>query len=94
MKWRLLPRAVRDLEQIEEYVSRDNPGAAASVANRLVQSFHLLARSPDVGRPTARAGVREWSVPGLPYVVPYRVGPSGVEILRVWHTRRKSPEFW
>ena len=94
MNWRLLPRAVRDLAEIESFIRRYDPAAAASVASRLAKSFELLSRKPDIGRPLPRTGVREWSVPGLPYIIPYRTGPAGIEILRVWHTRRKAPEFW
>ena len=94
MNWRLLPRAVRDLMEIEAFIRRDDPAAAAAVAVRLAKSFELLARKPDIGRLTPRLGVREWSVPGLPYLIPYRTGPAGIEILRVWHTRRKTPESW
>jgi plasmid stabilization system protein ParE len=31
------------------------------------------------------------SLPGLPYVVPYRIVGSGVRILRVYHTARRWP---
>jgi plasmid stabilization system protein ParE len=44
---------------------------------------------PAMGRPGRVAGTRELVIPGKPYVVPYRVKESVIEILRVFHTARK-----
>jgi toxin ParE1/3/4 len=37
-------------------------------------------------------GTLELVVPGLPYIVPYRVKGKEVQILSVFHTARKWPE--
>ncbi len=94
MKLRLLPRAARDLAEIRTYIATDDPDAAAAVATALRKSLALIAERPDIGRPGATPDIREWSVPRLPYVVPYRVRGDHVEILRVWHTRRNRPSEW
>lgn len=94
MKRRLLARAVHDLMAIEAYVAAENPQAAGAVAARLKKSLDLITARPEVGRPTHRPDVREWSVPGMPYVIPYRIQPDCVEILRVFHVRRKRPDQW
>ena len=39
------------------------------------------------------AGTRELVIPGLPYLVIYRVHADQVEILRVFHTARDWPEL-
>lgn len=93
MKFRLLPRAVRDLEEVHKFIEIDDPSAAAKVVERLIQSFELLAKRPEVGRPIAGRPVREWSVPGLPYLIPYVIRED-IVILRVYHTRRKRPKRW
>ena len=94
MRIRLLRRATRDLDEIRSYIAADNPRAASEVAKRLAATFNLIASRPEVGRPTKWPGVREWSVPGLPYVIPYRIRPGVIDIFRVWHTSRNRPESW
>lgn len=94
MKRRLLVRAVHDLMEIEAYVAVENPQAAEALAARLRKSLDLITDRPEIGRPTHRADVREWSVPGLPYIIPYRIKSGYVEILRIFHVRRKRPDRW
>jgi plasmid stabilization system protein ParE len=94
VKLLLTPRAVGDLQELRAYIARENPSAASVVGNRLDRMIALIAERPDIGRPTKYPDVREWSVPGLPYVIPYRVRAGTVEILRVWHTRREQPSQW
>jgi toxin ParE1/3/4 len=94
MKRRILARAAQDLREIEAYISADSREAARSVASRLRKSLDLITARPEIGRPTPIPEIREWSVPGLPYVIPYRVRTSHIEILRVWHTSRERPSEW
>jgi plasmid stabilization system protein ParE len=93
MKFRLVPHAIRDLEEIQVFIGAEDPSAAARVVERLVQSFELLSTRPEIGRPIAGRPVREWTVPGLPYLLPYIVRED-IVILRVYHTRRKRPKRW
>lgn len=94
MKWRVLRKAAQDLEDIRSYIAADSDAAAVLVIARLKKSFELIAERPEVGRPTPHLAVREWSVPGLPYVIPYRVRGDIVEVLRVFHTSRQRPSRW
>jgi plasmid stabilization system protein ParE len=90
----LTPAAVIDLVELRAFIARENPDAAAAVARRLIETFRRIADRPSIGRATHRTDVREWSVPGLPYVVPYRLRDGRVEVLRVFHTRRNRPDQW
>jgi toxin ParE1/3/4 len=92
MKQRILAAAARDLAEIEAYISLDK--AAKSVALRLRKAFELITDRPEIGRPTQFSDTREWSVPGLPYIIPYRFRRDRIEILRVWHTSRQRPDIW
>ena len=67
--------AAKDLAEIEAYISLDSPDAAKAVASRLRKAFDLhCLTTRGIGRPTPdRPDIREWSVPGLPYIIPYRV---------------------
>ena len=94
MNRRILARAAKDLAEIEAYISMDSRDAAKAVASRLRKAFDLIASRPEVGRPTPIPGIREWSVPGLPSIIPYRVRSHRIEILRVWHTGRERPSEW
>jgi toxin ParE1/3/4 len=91
---RLLRRAIRDLDEVYAYIAAGDPRAAAGVAKRLAVSLKLIGERPDIGRPTKWTNVREWSVPDLPYVIPYRVRNGVIDILRIWHTSRNRPENW
>ena len=94
MKLKVLSAAREDLKSLRTHIAADNPRAANDVAMHLGRAIQLIVSRPDIGRPTKRSGIREWSVSGLPYVIPYRVKDAEVEILRIWHTRRKRPDEW
>lgn len=94
MKVRLLPAAVRDLREAVAYIALNDPAAAASVSRRIERAVELIAARPDIGRPIDPPGTREWSVPGIPYVIPYRLNGEALEIIRIWHTRRQRLEKW
>jgi toxin ParE1/3/4 len=90
----ITPRASRDLEEIRNYIALDDPSAADKLALRLVKAIELLDAKRSIGRPTPDGKRREWSVPGLPYVIPYRVRDDRVIITRVFHTSRLRPRDW
>ena len=94
MRVRLTKAAVRDLRAIRAYIAADDPVAAQKVAAMLDRSIVLIERRPEIGRPTAVPDIREWSVPGLPYVIPYRIAADAIEIVRVYHTSRQRPKEW
>lgn len=94
MKIRLMKAAIRDLREAQAYIAFDNPTAAKQVVIRLKKAVELIATRPDIGRPSADAKIREWSVPGLPFLIPYRVAGDTLEVIRIWHTSRERPEKW
>ena len=49
MKVEFSPRAIRDLQDILEFVARDNPQAAVRLIDRLEERCQGLARMPAVG---------------------------------------------
>jgi len=85
-------RAVRRLDQVGEYIARDDPGAAARVVTRIVAAVVALAEQPALGRVGRVTGTRELVFADIPYIVPYRVGPDAVEVLTVLHTAQRWPE--
>ncbi len=52
---------------------------------RIRQSVSRLQELPDSGRVGRIAGTRELVVPGLPYILPYRIGKDQIQILAILH---------
>jgi toxin ParE1/3/4 len=92
MKIRWSVRAARDLTSIRDYIAKENPNAAARVAEALLEATVQLERFPQSGRPGRIAGTRELVVPGLPYILFYRIVEDVILIAAVHHTSRKWPK--
>jgi addiction module RelE/StbE family toxin len=88
---RITRRAQRHLDGIADYVGERNPEAARRIGARIREIFDLLAAFPLIGREGVLAGTREMAVPGLPYVVVYRVDNGAVVILGVYHGAQLRP---
>ncbi len=85
--------AIDDLEALRAYISADSPKAAREMALRIVSAVEdLLDAHPEIGRPGRVAGTRELVIAKTPYIVPYRVDPGVVSVLRVFHAARRWPE--
>jgi len=84
--------AVDDLDDIAGYISQNNPEAARRTVRRLWAAVKSLAEQPEMGRPGRVHGTRELVVSDTPFVVPYRVVGSEIEILRVLHGARDWPK--
>jgi toxin ParE1/3/4 len=89
VKW--LQVALANLEAAADYIAEDNPAAAGRFVQEIFRATDLLARNPAMGRPGRVPGTRELVIPNTPYIVPYRVRASAIEILRVFHAARKWP---
>lgn len=88
---RWLKRALRNLKEEADYIAQDDPQAAARIVLRIEAAVALLADHPDLGRAGRVPGTRELVVPQTPYLVPYRVRSKRIDILRVFHGRRRWP---
>ena len=94
IKW--LRKALANLNEEAEYISRDDPAMARAIVQQIHEAVSLLAKNPSLGSPGRIFGTRELVIPDTRYLVPYRVRPrlKRVEVLRVFHTSRKLPEHW
>ena len=84
--------AQRDLIAVADDIAADDPDAALSIIDRIAEAVAKLAEHPRIGRPGRVIGTRELVVPGLPYIVPYRLREDRVQLLRVLHAARKWPQ--
>jgi len=83
-------QAIADLAEIEHYIEQDRPRAARRVAAHLVGSVEHLAEFPQLGKPGPRPGTRDLIIP--PYIISYRIRSECLEILSIWHGRRRRRE--
>ena len=90
IKW--LHEAGNDLVEIRRYTAEDRPSAALQVAERVLDTVTYLRDHPEIGRAGRIPGTRELVIPGLPYIVPYRVKGNEIEILGVLHTGQEWPK--
>lgn len=91
MQVRWLKRALRNLAEEADYIAQDDPQAAARIVVKIEDSVALLAEHPQMGRVGRVPGTRELVVPDTPYLVPYRIRAKRIDILRVFHGRRRWP---
>lgn len=79
--------AARDLDDIIDYIARDDPGAAEKVY-RAIAAAARLGDYPHIGHAGRLPETRELSVTSLPYIIVYEVGRDAVTILAVFHAAR------
>ena len=84
-------KANRNLDEVEAYITQDNPEAAMRVVLKVIRFVEELADSPGLGRPGRIPGTRELVIGGTPFLVPYRVRGEVIEILAVLHGAMKRP---
>ena len=96
MQVRWLATALQNLDQEASFIAKDDPQAARLVVMRIHLAVCLLAENPALGHPGRIHATRELVVPDTRYLVPYRVRPrlDRTEILRVFHSSRKTPRSW
>ena len=84
--------ALRDLDQIQDFIAHDSPIAAYKLATELMsRTDKLLAANPKAGRMGRAQGTRELVMSGTPYIVVYRVRDL-VEVIAVVHGAREWPD--
>lgn len=92
MRIEWLREAGQDLVEIRRFIAVEHPGAAAQVAKRILDTVAYLRDHPGIGRVGRILGTRELVIPGLPYIVPYRVKGAAIEILGVLHAAQEWPK--
>jgi toxin ParE1/3/4 len=85
--------SIHDLISLREHIAKHDPAAAKRVALHILYCVeHLLSEIPQLGVPGRVAGTRELIIPKTPYIVPYRVRGTTIEITRVYRSSRRWPE--
>jgi toxin ParE1/3/4 len=88
MGYRISSLARLDLDDIHDYIARDNPDAAKRWLRKTMDEFSRLAKNPVCGeaRDDIRPGVR--AVSHGNYVIFFRSRDKHLEIARVLHGAR------
>ena len=93
MKIAWSPEAIDDLVSLRAYIAEDNPAAARRTVRHIVESIEqLLPDNSRIGRAGRVPGTRELVIPRPPYIVPYRLQRTTIQILRVYHAARRWPD--
>jgi len=79
--------AYADLDRIYSWIAKDNPRAAASVIDRILDSTELLGRNPHIGHAGRAPGTYEWVVRNTPYIVVYAIDETDdlLMVIAVFH---------
>jgi toxin ParE1/3/4 len=87
MKVVLRDQAYADLDNIFTWIAKDRPRSAHEVIDRILETAERLGSFPHLGHTGQVSGTFEWVVPGLPYIVLYRVVEEDdvVDVVAVVH---------
>jgi toxin ParE1/3/4 len=94
------PQARLDLLQIFIYIGEQNLSAAERFTVAVETDCETLARMPGMGRSRQflrpeLADIRSWPVGGFQdYLIFYRPGPAGIDVLRVIHGARDIDQLF
>jgi plasmid stabilization system protein ParE len=84
MKLTFSVTATRDLVRFREFIRKKDPQAAQKVSSQLKQNIQALAEQPSMGTPVG--GLENFrELVARDYVVRYRLLPSEIVILKIWH---------
>lgn len=85
MTLQFAPRAIQQLADMRDYFGARKPESAELVRGRMLAAIGRLRELPRMGHTGSIEGTRELHVPGLPYVIVYRVDAHGLVVLGVFH---------
>lgn len=84
--------ALRQLEDIQDYIAQHDPRAAYALAQRIHTHVNeQLPEFPQSGREGRVPETRELIIPGTSYIVAYRIGDDAIEVLTVMHGAKLWP---
>jgi len=86
MKLRWNPDVLLGIELYYRYKAKCDRTAAKTFLVGIAEAAGRLLFLPTSGRPCGKKGLRFWTVPGVPYIIVYRVRDEMVDILRMIYT--------
>jgi toxin ParE1/3/4 len=93
LKIEFTPQAVRDLEDIRDWIGDGDPATADRIVSRIRQTIMMFEDFPMMGHDGSVVGTREFKVTGLPYLIVYAINSeTSLDIVTVIHSRRNYPD--
>jgi toxin ParE1/3/4 len=93
-KARLSRLAEQDLLDIWAYIAKDNPDAADRFTDLLVEKCDHLCELPELGRRRDEFAPSLRSFPVGRYIIFYRIGDPGIEVVRILSAYRDLGQFF
>src|ERR1700690_2545416 len=94
-EWEFTPRARKDLFEIWNYITQDNPEAASRVGRAIILACELVSDSAfagEVREDLAPLPLRFWLVqPYVSYGIVYNSETKPLQIVRIIHGARNLP---
>ncbi len=90
MRIRWTPTAAADLQNIYDYLREHEPHLAKPTVIEIRKSVRSLKKFSQRGRKGREESTRELLHRRLPHIIAYRMKHDAVEILHIWHPRRKT----
>jgi plasmid stabilization system protein ParE len=84
--------AVADLEAALDQARQDGGDREQHLVAALKKALKHLLAWPASGRPGRIVGTREYLLPGLPFLLPYRMDDGVLLVLRFLHSSRRWPQ--
>lgn len=81
----LAPEAIADLDDICTFIADDDPQRAMVLLARIEKHIEQLSDNPSLGRPGRAPGTRELVVPRTPFIIPYQMTGTIIEIIHPSH---------
>jgi len=85
-------QAISDLHHAYDYVAEYSPESAEAIIERIEKLLEALKGFPELGRKGRVQETRELVVAKTPFILPYRIRKSRIEILGVIHGNRRWPD--
>ena len=93
---RLTLQAEKDLRDIFTFIARDNPDAARTVIDQILERLHLLENFPMGGHPfteIADRNLREIVVSHYRLIYEVDSASAYINVIRIWHGARGIPRI-
>ncbi len=88
MKLIYLESALEDLSWFVTYYEKIFPQRKERARRQLYSIESLLEKNPYIGHPAEIEGLRELSIPKIPFSLLYRIKNNNIEIINVWDERK------
>ena len=80
-----------DINRAFDFIAEDNPRAAKTTVDRVLQALESLPELPHRGRQGRVSDTRELVIPRTSYIAIYRVDDQAVSVTRVLHSHQNWP---